>query len=48
MLLVETLAEIGYGVCAVEATEAGAVRAAVCTENLSSGVAVMKSAQDGA
>lgn len=29
MLLVETLAEMGHGVCAVEATEAGAVRAAL-------------------
>jgi two-component system, response regulator PdtaR len=29
MLLVETLAEMGHDVCAVEATEAGAVRAAL-------------------
>jgi|SRR5579863_4799088 DNA-binding response OmpR family regulator len=29
MLLVETLAEMGHGVCAVEATQAGAVRAAL-------------------
>ena len=29
MLLVETLAEMGHGVCAVEATEAGAVKAAL-------------------
>jgi CheY-like chemotaxis protein len=29
MLLVETLAELGHGVCGVEATQAGAVRAAL-------------------
>ena len=29
MLLVETLAEIGHGVCSVEATESGAVAAAL-------------------
>ena len=29
MLLVETLAEMGYGVCGVEATESGAVMAAL-------------------